>query len=398
VEVAELIGFLTDPRPGYEFAAEEALVDIGAPAVAALAEGLRGEELLQVRCAHALRRIGAPALTALVAAAADADPDVSGRASWALAELEATDAQQYLPLLAHGSPSVRTAAAQRLGAEATRPEVSQQYLPGLVSLLNDSDAEVRHTAVHALAAYGTHALPALRHQRQHASTAPGRRAALQAIVATAGWDGLDPTDQTVIGRLITIKLATEVAEPFDPRQWIAVRTHDQAALLDALGITASVPVTMRLGLSAYRAHRDEARVFVSPVLDGWIIVLDPTLHSPWNHPADLTDLTDRLNVLSRRFGAAHYYHEGMAGGDWIITADGTAVCSCDDCGQLFCWPGCPIDHASLPDGGIWLYDVVRKVSVIPDELGPHTHLDGHAVLATSRHGHDSGLPRGCLQI
>ncbi|MEV6901858.1 hypothetical protein [Amycolatopsis sp. NPDC051372] len=161
-------------------------------------------------------------------------------------------------------------------------------------------------------------------------------------------------------------LAT-LGEPFDPALlpaeqplplnacefWYALPTTDQAAVLDAFGLSAPVPVTMRMGRLAWWYQRlnwgqDHGRcsvVYVSPVLNGWTLVFgEPaedfhgTLADGVEDPYDVKQMwadeaahrivrRDRCAALSRRFGATHLYlrSHGDSTTSWFIAEHGTVI-------------------------------------------------------------------------
>jgi len=298
--------------------AADALVAAGGEAVGPLVAALcvKVSPIGQAGVA-VLHRIGEAAFGPLVAALATADDwSVARTLGEALRGLRVPDRDRYLPLLRHASPKVRDAACSAfadLGAEG------QRYLPALLPLLADPVGYVAGSASGALTAMGPDVVPVLREIRR--SSVPYRRHALTALAEVGGWDALDPADQALVRRLIRTKIPHEVPEPFDCDEWFAIRSDDQAAVLDAFGFCGPTPVTMRLGLNAYGNDRcgtvtgEGTLAYVTPVLDGWtLVLLEPT-----------GDPQHRAAHLSRRFGAAHWYHmfEGYTG--WCIAERGEIV-------------------------------------------------------------------------
>lgn len=209
-------------------------------------------------------------------------------------------------------------------------------------------------------------------QRLRRSHLPGRRDALSAL-AEIGWHTIEPADLALLHRFIMNKLERERPQPLRAAEkclWWALPTDDQAAVLDAFGLSDPVPATVAMGAvvaAENRRHPIEEceRVFVSAVLDGWTLVFgDPASHYPrdehriqesqesyfWetlmvNEPDDvkqawLTRMSrpsrdERCAELSGRFGAAHWYKEAgdYEWGGWGIAENGETIRSAhlDDC-------------------------------------------------------------------
>ncbi|MGW6724758.1 hypothetical protein ACWF9G_02535 [Nocardia sp. NPDC055029] len=198
-------------------------------------------------------------------------------------------------------------------------------------------------------------------RRSHLSE---RRSALAAL-AEIGWHTIEPADLALLHRFIMAKLARERPQPLRAAEdclWWALPTDDQAAVLDAFGLSDPVPATVAMGTVVAlenRRHPIEEceRVYVSPVLDGWTLVFgDPASHYPrddrriqeaqksyvWetfmqNESDDvkqawLTSMSrpsrnERCAELSGRFGAAHWYKEpgDYEWGGWGIAENGEMI-------------------------------------------------------------------------
>ncbi|MFF4717594.1 hypothetical protein ACFY2V_40315 [Streptomyces eurythermus] len=116
--------------------------------------------------------------------------------------------------------------------------------------------------------------------------------------------------------------------------WIAVPTGDQAGVIASLGLTRPVPVTFAeaeavIDEDGHGEAEDNpdgmARVYVSPEIEGWTLVI-----GPWCDPcnSDRSDEVLRLCVnLSSRYGAAQAYYFGTQndGSAWLITEHGAVV-------------------------------------------------------------------------
>ncbi|MGW6862976.1 hypothetical protein [Streptomyces sp. NPDC054901] len=116
--------------------------------------------------------------------------------------------------------------------------------------------------------------------------------------------------------------------------WIAVPTGDQAGVIASLGLTRPVPVTFAeaetvIDEDGHGEAEDNpdglARVYVSPEIEGWTLVI-----GPWCDPCnrDRSDEVLRLCVeLSSRYGAAQAYYFGTQndGSAWLIAEHGVVV-------------------------------------------------------------------------
>ncbi|WP_282204615.1 hypothetical protein [Kitasatospora fiedleri] len=133
----------------------------------------------------------------------------------------------------------------------------------------------------------------------------------------------------------------EIARDDQPRPlstcwlyWIAVPTGDQAGVIASLGLTRPVPVTFAeaevvIDGDGHGEAEDNpdgmARVYVSPEIEGWTLVI-----GPWCNPCD-SDRGDevlRLCVdLSSRYGAAQAYYFGTQndGSAWLIAEHGVVM-------------------------------------------------------------------------
>jgi hypothetical protein len=437
VETEALIDQLAGPD---QKAAGDALAAIGAPAVRPVLAVLCDEEspVDWATSASVLRRIGRPALDPLVEAMAAAPTaEVARRCGWAHSGLEIADLAAFVPGLSHPSPKVRanTAYVLQLKGEAALP-----HAPALLALLDDPDPDVRQRVIWALEEIGPGVVPLLR--RVRSSRTPARRRAVEALAAVGGPSALDDRDQAVVRRLIRVKAATETPEPMHLcGTWYAVPTGDQAAVLDAFGLSEPEPVTMRLGASAWNHdhhvwrgdHRSCRRVYVTPLLDGWTLLFgDPF---PTHEDLDPAAVQEHCRDLSRRFGAAHWYGASCGDGwtSWCVAEDGDLVRYYDvfdpddQIGSHPAEDGYVLPHTDpFPDDAfddIDLHDsaafqaryvqvkedlgipdechatsFAARASVDPSALGPQTSVQGRAVLALTSCGRRHGHPPGALEI
>ncbi|MDQ0957386.1 hypothetical protein QFZ66_001264 [Streptomyces sp. B4I13] len=450
--------------------ARDALVERGAQAVAPVLEVLCDERspVDWVVPTDVLCRIGEPALAPLaeaLARAASADsPETARRAGWALGRLKVADAGVYVPLLSHSHPRVREDA---LFAFQCQGEAALEFTDQLIPLLGDPRESVRQRAVWAFAAIGGGVVPALRRVRREPAPGPRLRAgALEALAAVGGPAALDPEDLDAWRRLTTILRTGEIPEAMHLcGSWYAVPSADRSAVLDAFDLGDAEPVTLRTGAAAWnhdhhdwrhrREHADCARVFVSPVLDGWTLVFGASsedTHRMEDADDALRDevrervVRERCAALGRRFGAAQWY--GMSCGDdwtaWCVAEGGEVVRYYDafdaeesdedaDGGTGDGGPAHPAEAGYLlphqdgfPDDAFdgvnpsdseafqaryrqvkeelaipdtcYAVDVARRLSVDPGSVGAETTVGGHGVLALTACGRRHGHPAGALPV
>jgi hypothetical protein len=384
----------------------------------------------------------APVRDALAAAT---DREVRRRCAWTFQYLDVADPAVYLPALAHPSPEVRKSAAFAFQHVRERAE---PYLDDLAVLLADADDEVRQRAVWAFEEIGAVAVPLLRAIRR----GDGRRraAALTALAGIGGWDALDAVDRATVTRLIAVKSFGEVPEPMHLcGSWFALPTTDQAAVLDAFALVDPVPVTMRLGESAWNhdhhqgggEHSSCRRMYVTPVLDGWTLVfgsphLDTTGDDKSDEAAFRDDVLARTAALSSRFGAAQWF--GASCGDgwtaWCIAEQGRVVRYYDvyepddqigdghpaEQGYQLphedAFPDDAFEGVRISDSDAFRarYDQVKRdlnipddahstsiaarISVDPGSLGPQTVVTGRAVIALTACNAGQPSPSGALSI
>src|SRR5262245_37965597 len=87
--------------------------------------------------------------------------------------------------------------------------------------------------------------------------------------------------------------------------WLAIRSEDPRAVLEALGLEDVVPANWRSGVTAAYRYGEE-RVFVTPVVSGWVLCAGhsfPSLDSPSSFPA----WKDFMQALATRFAYAQYF-------------------------------------------------------------------------------------------
>ncbi|CCH30988.1 hypothetical protein ABZ816_01810 [Actinosynnema sp. NPDC047251] len=394
----------------------------------------------------ALAAAGEAAFDPLVRVIAQGGPAATWRAERAFHLLADVPLTRYAAVARHPSPAVRRCALWKL---AMSGDAAVPVAEGLVPLLfpdaedtaEDTAADTRKLVRSTFEHIGPGLVPALRRARR---TAPGRhrRFLVETLVAVGGWDALDTADQAVVRRLIAVKrLTEEPARTHVCGSWYAVRTTDQSAVLAAFGLSDPMPVTMRLGQSAWNRdthgsgeHRGCSRAYVSPAFSGWTLVFGRPLRHVEPSDRAVRELCARL---SAEHGAAHWY--GQSCGDdwnaWCLAEDGEAV-RYYDLHQRDAWFGgphpaeagryLPHEDSGLPEDwaeGIALTDtdalrarltrleqelglpepchtagIAGRTSVDPASFGPDTPFTGHGVLALTSCGREHGGPPGVLEI
>ncbi len=104
---------------------------------------------------------------------------------------------------------------------------------------------------------------------------------------------------------------SEVADepvPFGYRMaWLAIRSRDTAAVVDALGLAEPRPCNWNSGIGAvYDAELGETHVFVSPPVNGWTFVAGLPLPQPMGR-SFLDKATPLLVGLGGRFSEIQYF-------------------------------------------------------------------------------------------
>ncbi|WP_330257052.1 HEAT repeat domain-containing protein [Nocardia sp. NBC_00565] len=391
-----------------------------------------------------LRRFGPVGYRALIVQLAIAQtPDAVELCCQALGIAAASDTSDCALEICSEDPRVRADSAFVLGYRRRR-----EYAPLLVPLLADPVQRVREEAIGAFGRLGRSAVPLLR--RVRSSRVPERRNALAALTQI-GWDTPEPRDLTVLARLMQAKIAADVPEPFVPQDgWYAIKTTDRAAVLDAFELSDPVAVTWSMGTdtwrchdarhsrTAYAEHADCARMYVSPVLDGWTLVFGTSVAAGEldRHDHELDRLLDidgdytrdgrehqqrqaRCAALSERFGHAHWYGQNYESGcddwrGWCLAAHGQVLrYYYRDCNEHAdpirvgsghtTETGLPVDSTAIEDrsdrNGLrqaTIADTVTPMliagrsSVDPSRIGANTRTHGHDVLALTACGRRLG--------
>lgn len=340
--------------------------------------------------------------------ATSGDDQVVRSASRAFSMLDAGD-DVYLAATRHPHATVRREAASMF-----RGEKALRYARELLPVLADEDRHVRQEALWAFGTMGPDVLPLLQETRRTGKGAI-RRGALAGIVEVAGPDALSAADRRMIERYIGVKIEEErfgAEEMHLCGGWYAIRTDDQAAVLEVCGLRDPAPVTKVLGGAAWNNDRhawtkaDEhvecARVYVTGAWDGWTLVFgEPFAHAE-------RPVHEICAVLSSVFGEAHHY--AMSCGDawtaWCIAEDGEVVRYYDafkpeeQIGELDIEDGWGLPHDWSDENDdlddIWATDIAEEMSVNPAYFDGD--IEGHGVLALTRCGRTYGSPKGFLPI
>ncbi len=100
----------------------------------------------------------------------------------------------------------------------------------------------------------------------------------------------------------------DLPAPFGYRMaWLAVRSRDPKAVMEALGVAAATPANWNSGIgTVYDDDLGEAHIYISPPVNGWVFVVGLSL--PYPASAAFADKFTPLMVsLGRRFAEVQYY-------------------------------------------------------------------------------------------
>ncbi|MFD9433984.1 HEAT repeat domain-containing protein [Streptomyces sp. NPDC060002] len=424
--------------PDRREAAADALVALGSDAVERLVRELAQEDSpVDWRpIAAVMGRIGeADAFDSLLRALASASSESSRkRLGFAFSGFGAAAIDRYTTALSHPVPHVRRMAVrgfQRCGDAGT------SAVSALLPLLGDPDREVAQQVQDALILQGEHVVPLLRRIRE---LGPGRQRAraLTMLAELGGEPALSRSDVAAIERLIRVKLPDDRPEGMWAcwNHWMAVPGGDQAGIMDALGLVDPRPVTFALGndivdtdshgFGPEDPYDGYERVFVTPELDGWTLVL-----GAWCDPCGEERGPDVLRLcteLSVRYGRAHaYYYGGQGDGSaWIVAEHGSVVRRYCETGEaddelLTLGEPLPFERARRVELGLtpewdaaqedqdaedeWRWaahdmaaDLAHSYGVSPLHIGPGTPSQGTGVIALTPYGLAHGVPAGAYRI
>lgn len=85
-----------------------------------------------------------------------------------------------------------------------------------------------------------------------------------------------------------------------PSRWLAIRSQNPQAVQSALGLLKPRPCSWEEGLSAAQ----ERKLFISPSIDGWILVVGSGLPEPAH---DVDKCFHFISALSRKLGAVQFF-------------------------------------------------------------------------------------------
>ncbi|WP_330277706.1 HEAT repeat domain-containing protein [Lentzea sp. NBC_00516] len=331
------------------------------------------------------------------------------RQGYRVFSLVRADDETYLDALRHPHHGIRRAAASMF-----RGETALKHAATLLPVLADEDHYVQREALWAFGTMGPDVLPLLQETRRTAKGAL-RRGALIGIAEVAGPDAFSPEDREVVDRFVRFKLEDDlysVDEMHLCGGWYAIKTENQAAVLEVCGLREPVPVTKVLGAQAWNndhhawtkddEHVRCARVYVTGSWDGWTLVFG----EPFEHAT--RPVTEICAVLSAVFGEAHYY--GMSCGDgwtaWCVAEQGEIVRYYDafkpddQVGELDVEDGRGLPHDTSDENDdlddIWATEIAEELSVNPGYF--EGDVEGHGVLALTECGRTHGSPKGYLQV
>ena len=323
------------------------------------------------------------------------------RVLYAIGKLNVPDRAVFLPYLAHPDAAVREGGLK--GFEDYE-EAALEYKDSILRLLSDPDENVRIGAYNALGSGGMEILDFLL-QARRAAPQRARPYLREMLLEMVGFDGVDARDQAAIRRFIDVRAVGEQPEPMHLcGTWLAVPTTDQGAVLEALGLSDPMPVTMRLGAVVWNRdhhdwyeHNDCRRAYVTPAFDGWTLVFgkSPEAAHSSGVAAYREAVCDEVVRLSTRFGEAHWYGESCDD-DW------TAWCIARD-GQIARFfnryeQDSAIGEQDAAEKEGYATQVAAELSVDPESLGPHTRVQGRGVLALTSCGRERGAPTGAVEF
>ncbi|MEU5524093.1 hypothetical protein ABZ759_26410 [Streptomyces sp. NPDC047860] len=420
----ELVRDLADPARRED--AWEALRSLGAAAVPSLLREMLDEAspVDWFRIKLLLHAVG-PAAYDDVLAALETAPDEKARRRVSAVFRGLGAVEGYVEALSHPSAAVRECAVVGIQSACSvlfgrTPAYRGDVAPvaeALVPLLADPDADVAERALLVLPMLGDVVLAPLRRVR---CEGPGalRAPALTALAAAGGEEALSERDRAAVARLIRIKAIDDRAEPLDAcsLSWIAVPGGDRAGIAEVLGLYGERLATFALGHSVVLHDSDDwldyRRVYVTPEVDGWTLVL-----GPWCNPVDperADEVLGAVTALSRRYGRAQAYFFGEHGGGsgWALAEEGVVVrrhdASSRGKGQISEmgdrlpeelalhaeWTGAEEEAAEWEDTSPYMAPdlALRLGATSPFALGPRTVVRGRGVVALTPHAAEQGEP------
>lgn len=151
---------------------------------------------------------------------------------------------------------------------------------------------------------------------------------------------------------------TEIPTPFGYKcQWLAIKTGDEAAVANTLGLTNPQRVPWNKGLSV---ACDFEGIFVTPPVQGWVFAIG-------NVPGpDSKSFTSTLEALSKRFGKAYYF-----GTQHVVEFHAWAIAEGGHVTRAFAYVGergeFPVNLGSPTPEEVQLHTGVAERDKSPDE-------------------------------
>lgn len=418
--VSELIERLASVDAGVRRAAADELLEAGAAAVPLMIETVRrlGPGPQYALLIDVLGRLGPVAFGPVCAALAAARTRDERRTfAWVFGRLGESALPGYISVLDHPSPAVRLAAIGGIGG---LKEAGLPAAPAVAAMLGHADKQVRGAASRALVGMGTAVIPLLQDIR---AAGPGRArpAALYCLAEIGGENALSSRDRQAVERLIRVKLAADHPVPVTCcfLSWIAVAASDHQQVLRLFGLTPAWPATFRLGIAA--ADRDGhgphdgpgryARVFVTPPLDGWTLLIGPWCNLVNTERRD--DVLERCIRASAAAGRAQAYWFGAQddGSAWLVAENGKLVrrgANINDAldKEIALGPRLPYEAEVLAaePSDDWRRTALfgfapmlaARLSIDPLTLSAQTPWQGHGWIALTPIGTMHGAPPGAL--
>ena len=418
----DLIERLASSDADIRWAAADELYALGGVAVAPMIDAVRvlGPSPQYALLGDTLRRLGQASFSAVREALAAAQTREEHRTFGGIfCRLGESALPDYLSALHDSRTEIRLGSIRGIG---NLREAGLPAAPVIASLLGDAEEEVRAAAARALVMMGAGVVPLLQEIR---ATGPGRArpAALRCLADVGGESALSVRDRQALERLIRIKLIDDHPVPVTGcfLSWIAVEASDQRQVMDFFGLTPSWPATFPLGIGAADAdghgYNDEtghlARVFVTPPVDGWTLLVGPWCSLIAEDRRD--EVLDLCVRASATFGKvqAYWYGERGDGSAWLVAENGTLIRRGANLGEALDEEialGVPLPSETElldaeedeDDRSYALFDfapvLAGRLSINPRELSAATTWQGHGWLALTPVGVTSGAPACALEF
>jgi hypothetical protein len=112
-----------------------------------------------------------------------------------------------------------------------------------------------------------------------------------------------------------------------PNRWLAIKTNNPAEVQAALNLDHPIPCSLEEGLLEAR----EDKLFISPSLSGWVLVVGSGLPGPFE---DVDECFHFLLELSRKLGQIQFFNASRAVGQhaWVLMERGRVY-------RAYAWSG-----------------------------------------------------------